>query len=181
MIYYLYKITNRLNNKCYLGITNNPTVRWTKHRQVKLQTAISLAIQKYGQENFEFKILVIGDEAYIKGLEIKAIAAFNTKAPNGYNLTDGGEGSLGYYPSATTIEKKRIAGHKRRHSFSTKQKISASQRGVRTGDKNSHAKPVIIAGKKYECLRHACKDLNLSYKRLVKRLGSIKFADYQYM
>jgi hypothetical protein len=40
--------------------------------------------------------LVISDDYdYLKEMEVKAIAAFSTKVPLGYNMTDGGDGVVG--------------------------------------------------------------------------------------
>jgi group I intron endonuclease len=129
MIYYLYKITNLLNGKQYIGITNKPKKRWRSHKSTNKKYPISLAIQKYSQENFEFKILVIGTEEYIKELEIKAIAAFNTKAPNGYNLTDGGEGTTGWKSTPESREKCRTAQIKRFSDPAELEKVSRSHLG----------------------------------------------------
>lgn len=129
MKFYLYSIRNLVNGKRYIGITGNITKRWYAHRTNKLKTAVSKAIQKYGAENFEFKSLVIGEESYIKELEIKAIAAFKTKAPNGYNLTDGGEGTTGYKQSLTQRARrsKALTGHK--HTLGCIERIRNSNRG----------------------------------------------------
>lgn len=42
--------------------------------------------------NPEAKVLVVGGEEYIRALETKAIHAFDTQVPNGYNTTVGGSG-----------------------------------------------------------------------------------------
>ena len=59
--YYLYKITNTLNSKVYVGITKNPVKRKAQHfKNRKSHKTISLikqAIDKYGEDNFSFEIL----------------------------------------------------------------------------------------------------------------------------
>ena len=58
--------------------------------------ALQQAIKKYGADNFKVETLVIADNwQYLCDLECKAIAAFNTRSPYGYNLTRGGEGVVG--------------------------------------------------------------------------------------
>lgn len=96
---YVYKITNLINNKLYIGITNNVKRRWEneklypkdpKHRQV-----IQEAIHKYGVENFKFEVLhrnLSIEEAV--NLEEKYINEYNTLVPNGYNVDPGGH----YFP-----------------------------------------------------------------------------------
>ena len=48
---YVYKITNLINGKAYIGITNDFKRRMDNHKCGKKQ-AVDLAIQKYGEENF---------------------------------------------------------------------------------------------------------------------------------
>lgn len=54
------------------------------------------AIRKYGEEQFEIKLI---KEVFNKNkafqTERRQIILFNSKTPNGYNLTDGGEGAPG--------------------------------------------------------------------------------------
>lgn len=57
--------------------------------------AVHRAIAKYGWEKVKYTILCIGSFEYIKDLEVKAIARYNTVAPHGYNLTLGGDGTKG--------------------------------------------------------------------------------------
>ena len=58
---YLYLITNMINNKKYIGITNNPKKRWENHKCNNDKTmAIAKAINKYGKENFKFEVLLSG-------------------------------------------------------------------------------------------------------------------------
>lgn len=89
---YVYQITNKVNNKKYIGITNNPKKRWENHKCNNDPTmVIAKAIQKYGKDNFEFKILLSGlsiEEASNK--EIELIHNLNTRVPNGYNVAEGG-------------------------------------------------------------------------------------------
>lgn len=92
---YIYKITNKLNNKAYIGITKrNPKVRFWEHlkySRIKV-SAITKAIKKYGKEKFIFEVIYEGID-YIQK-EADFIKIFNTLAPNGYNLTTGGENPI---------------------------------------------------------------------------------------
>ena len=89
---YVYQITNLINNKLYIGITNNYIKRWSNHRCCNNPNiVISRAIKKYGAENFKFEILFQGlsiEEAEEK--EIQLIAQKNTLVPYGYNVAKGG-------------------------------------------------------------------------------------------
>lgn len=89
---YLYQITNLVNNKIYIGQTNNIAKRWSNHRCCNSPNmVIAKAIKKYSVENFKFEILhrnVPIEE--IDELERKTILEKNCRAPNGYNIAQGG-------------------------------------------------------------------------------------------
>ena len=84
---YLYKLVNLTKDKTYIGVTKNPKYRKTRH----LCGFGSKEVAKELEDKFEFTILACGEGRYIFDLEKEAIKAFNSKSPNGYNLTDGGE------------------------------------------------------------------------------------------
>lgn len=89
---YLYQITNLINNKTYIGQTNNIVKRWSNHRCCNSpQMVIAKAIQKYGVENFSFEILYRNIPIdKIDELEQKVIKEKNSRVPNGYNVAIGG-------------------------------------------------------------------------------------------
>jgi hypothetical protein len=94
----LYKISfhPHLTKKSYIGITRLSALHRLKTGHTKTtKSHIGRAIQKYGVENIILTVLDEGDswEDLCKK-EIAAIAEHNTKYPNGYNLTDGGDGQL---------------------------------------------------------------------------------------
>lgn len=88
----LYVHTNKINGKKYVGITSMTTDRrWGNGSGYKGQSFYH-AIQKYGWDNFDHEVVVTGlteEEAdYWERLYIKEL---NSKVPNGYNRTDGGD------------------------------------------------------------------------------------------
>lgn len=90
---YVYKIRNILNNKIYIGVSNNPKRRWDEHcrNNNKYYSMIDNAIQKYGKENFEFEILEdwdLREKALQREKEL--ISDFRCLAPYGYNIHEGG-------------------------------------------------------------------------------------------
>ena len=90
-IMYVYRITNKINNKKYIGITNNYKRRFKEHILKKTSSAIHKAIIKYGEENFIFEIIYTGlsvEESCEK--EIELIQKENTLVPYGYNIAKGG-------------------------------------------------------------------------------------------
>lgn len=89
---YLYRITNKVNGKKYIGITNNYKKRWNNHKNGSSKNmVIGRAIEKYGVDNFIFEIVYKGlslEEA--NQLEIETINNEGTLVPNGYNVSKGG-------------------------------------------------------------------------------------------
>jgi hypothetical protein len=109
----IYKITNKINNKSYIGQSKDIYRRWREHiknfKDVQNNQVIYLAIRKYGLENFDFSIV---EECALESLderEIFYIEKFNTYI-DGYNMTIGGSGQNGYGKSVDqyTLEGKFI-------------------------------------------------------------------------
>lgn len=95
---WLYKISNTVNDKLYIGVTIDPDRRWKQHKNLKNTHCLALrdAMNKYGKDKFSMEILCVGDDSIIDELEVLSIKTYNTQTPNGYNLTLGGEGTLYY-------------------------------------------------------------------------------------
>ena len=98
---YVYKITNLINQKHYIGITNNYKKRWSNEKSLpkekKRQQLINKKIHQYGEDNFTFEVLFSNlsiEEACQKEQEL--IVQYNSLIPNGYNVDKGGE----YHPCA---------------------------------------------------------------------------------
>lgn len=99
-MHYIYCITNIINNKKYIGRTNNIHRRMIQHKNDscnstcsnKYNTPLAQAIRKYGWENFTWEILDQNENAdIINQLEIDYIQKYNTYGENGYNASSGGE------------------------------------------------------------------------------------------
>lgn len=102
----IYRLRNTINGKKYIGKSINFKHRMICHKNSEDGCYIHNAIQKYGWEKFKVeKIIDNVPEEDLNNLEMAYIAAENTKRPNGYNLTDGGEGTSGYVPSEATRKK----------------------------------------------------------------------------
>jgi len=57
---YIYKITNMVNNKVYIGKSNsNPASRWGAHISGREKSPISKAIAIHGVNNFDFKVVEV--------------------------------------------------------------------------------------------------------------------------
>ena len=94
---YIYKITNLINGKIYIGQTNNPKRREREHFSLtpsiledNNSKILYNALLKYGPQNFSFEIIEDKCENYNEK-EKFWIKTLNTLAPFGYNMTEGGE------------------------------------------------------------------------------------------
>ena len=114
----VYLIYNKVNGKLYVGKSCEFNKRWIRHKRVarggkekypKMFSFIHAAMNKYGFDNFAFKIIethlteeksLVGEMKWIKFLRIEGYQL--------YNLTDGGDGSSGYKHTSEAIEKMRI-------------------------------------------------------------------------
>lgn len=155
-MYYIYKITNLINNKIYIGLTTKTiTERFYYHlRDSKLaKSGIDSAIRKYGVENFKVEEIDTADTIEeLKNKEIYWIAEYNsTNNKIGYNQTIGGEGITGYH-----------------HSEESKYKCGSSFRGkkrIKTQEQIRKHK-VSYSGHKFsdEVKADRSKKLKLAYK-----------------
>ena len=100
MICGIYKITNELNGKCYIGQSIDIYTRWRSHRSKYVQQhyhnkALYRAFAKYGIDNFRFEIIERCKRTELDMREkywIKRYDSYN----NGYNMTKGGQGIRDY-------------------------------------------------------------------------------------
>ena len=92
-IYTIYEHKNKINGKCYIGVTKQkPIFRWKNGKGYINNKHFNNAIQKYGWDNFEHIIIMeIKDEDIAFGIEKFLIEKFDLTNPEkGYNLSEGG-------------------------------------------------------------------------------------------
>ena len=83
----IYKITNDINDKIYIGQSNNPNRRFEEHcKYSRDNTLIHKAIHKYGREHFKMTVLEWTEDYDNK--EKEYIQKLNTLSPYGYNITE---------------------------------------------------------------------------------------------
>lgn len=95
-MYLLYKITNRINGKAYIGFTKNTLEwRWLRHRTGACPGAILFAaVKKYGKAAFSVEeIGQAPNRTAAATIERALIVTHGTFIPHGYNMTPGGEGN----------------------------------------------------------------------------------------
>jgi len=94
---YIYKITNQINQKCYIGKTlRTIEVRWREHRKdyqkpEKSHQPLYRAMNKYGFDNFAISIVEECDDTIVEERERYWIEYYQS-FKNGYNATLGGDG-----------------------------------------------------------------------------------------
>ena len=108
MIGYIYKVTNKINGKIYIGQTiQSVKDRWYRHcgksgiSKAELNTHFKRAILKYGKENFTVETIEVCDSTKLNDREKFYISYYNSYI-NGYNSTIGGQG--GTKPFKTSEE-----------------------------------------------------------------------------
>ena len=145
----VYLVTNKANGKQYVGQTvKSLSQRWAGHvheSRYRARFAVSKAIAKYGKHKFTIETLYIcKSKNEMNFIETLYIVLLGTLAPNGYNLTMGGEGCI---PTEDT--KKKISDkNKGKHlSASTEfkighkpsERIRSKMRDAKLGKKQSPA------------------------------------------
>lgn len=139
-MYSIYIITCTVNAKQYVGIAANLETRWRRHRSANEGQLIHRAIKKYGIDAFVFTHVADAFDAdSAKMIERLLIAEHNTKSPHGYNMTDGGDGTLGMAKTEEHKQKLRDSNKKTWEDEvlrkSLGEKISAARKGKPNGRK----------------------------------------------
>lgn len=124
-IYTVYKTTNILNGKIYIGVhkTSNPDDSYLGSGKLLLRS-----INKYGRENFVKEILFIFNDKESAYNKEKSIVneKFILKTTN-YNLKEGGIGGL---DEKHILRGKNHPWYGRKHTKESKKKISQSKTGI---------------------------------------------------
>lgn len=111
--------------------------RFAEHRyqsKAGCEQVVHRAIKKHGDAKFEILVVANGRK-YLEDLERKAIIAFGTRSPNGYNCTDGGDGA--------PVGNQYQLGKKR--SDETRARMSAAAMGHTRNNGRKHRPEVVEA------------------------------------
>lgn len=158
---HIYKITNKINNKIYIGKVYNKSIydRFNRHcndAKPLSKSYVDRAINKYGKENFIVEEIDTASSLQeLNDKEIYWIKYYNSTNHNiGYNLTNGGDGG-NTYVCKTNNELKEI-----------KEKISKAN----FGKNNSMSKQIkaynVVTHQvlHFDTLKAACKYFNHKQK-----------------
>ena len=114
---FIYKITNKINGKSYIGQTiQNVKERFYQHCATKcsqaiLNMVIHKAINKYGKSNFTIEVIEEVESTNLNDRERYWIKYYNSYN-NGYNATKGGQDKIKMFKNldAESIIKKYKSG-----------------------------------------------------------------------
>lgn len=156
----IYKATNKMNGKIYIGkTTTSLKQRMSEHkrRSKSSKTGFHSAIQKYGFNNFDFEVIFeCNDINILNQKEIELIELYDT-IKRGYNRSLGGDGADSgenhpFFGKKREDFAKSISGENhpnygnkgilsprygQKHTKETKEKISQSLKGVFSGENNA--------------------------------------------
>jgi group I intron endonuclease len=137
----IYKITNKINQKVYIGQTIYPLwKRWSGHCSPQSKcTYISHAIQKYGKENFTVEEV--------------------DKASSRKELNEKEEYWINFYDSRNQEKGYNLlgGGNARTHSDISKKKMSESRKGKKLTEE--HKKNIGTAGKGKKRSKETCENI----------------------
>lgn len=151
----VYKITNEINGKSYIGrTTQRLKVRMDEH--IRGNLVISRAIKKHGRENFTIKVLFRSDNFDDLNKQEKILVkAHDTLLPNGYNVVEGGYGTAGYkHKEETKLKMSQNRGryykednsfYKKKHTKEARKKMSNYHKGKKLTEE--HKKKVALANR----------------------------------
>lgn len=179
----IYMIKNLINNKVYIGKTQQPFYKRYQLHDWRLRQGnhdnkyLQHSYDKYGENNFVFAIVECADnwsDDDYNQKEIFYISKYKQYRLS-YNILAGGEGATGRvcseYAKKIIGEKNRINMTGKKHSEETKQKMSLSRTGkdyyyqrcntIITKDIAKQIKEMLINGIKPSLIS---KQLNINYK-----------------
>lgn len=188
----IYKITNKINGKVYIGQSIDINKRWSEHKlnSQSEDTVVYRAMRKYGLDNFLFEVL---EECHVNELDEREIyyidlykSYIHAENSNGYNMTLGGGGSRGLKLSKEARRKLSIARTGTTYSEEVKRKLSEAKRGAKNsfygkshteasirkiseakkGGKHPKAKKVICLGVLFDCGKDCAEFYGVNYNSM---------------
>lgn len=154
---FIYKITNLINNKVYIGQSIRPQKRWYEHIYISSikNNYLYHSMKKYGIENFSFEVIAqVLKLEYADECEIQVIRQYNSTDINfGYNIDGGGR-------------------FQKIMSNETKIKISKSHIGKKLSENTKLILSQKSAGKKHS------EETKVKMKKLLKKPKKIYKVEY---
>ena len=146
-MHYIYRITNKINGKTYIG----------QHEYKKLDDSymgsgklVIRAQKKYGMENFEKEILYsrIQYKKTADDMEKFAIAKERALGKAEYNIADGGQGGNLGEEVNKKLRGENNGFYGKKHSKETRRKLSEARKGKKFGHLSEETKKKISEAQK---------------------------------
>lgn len=185
-IFTIYKITNNINGKSYIGFDSNFPNRILDHKREHLKckyknSVFYRALKKFGWENFSHSILYQSKEKlHTKNvMENYFITEYNTFVNNensrGYNMTLGGDGVLNA-GDFWTEERRKNQSEMSKARFTGKPKTESHKKNLsgkrphinQTGSNNNAAQAIITPFGIFACVSEFIREvetLNIQYSK----------------
>ena len=174
---YIYLRTNKINGKKYVGQVIKKRFktrqnRWNNLNQPYAGIIINNARAKYGIDAFDFEILKECKDDELNQWEMYYIKELNTKTPNGYNMTDGGDSS--YERSDETRKKISDALRGKKLSPEHIAKHAAALRGRKRPAEVVAKVAAAKRGKHYPKMSAAHRGMKQSPEHIEKRVAKLR-------
>ncbi len=170
----IYKITNKVNGKCYIGQSINIKRRWRQHKETYVNPAsenydypLYKAIRFYGLENFSFEVLEECQPEKLNEKEIYWIEVFKSY-DNGYNQDRGGN-NFARFTKLSEGDIPKIFDELKNTTKSTEEiganfgvsgrvirEVNAGREFPVSGVEYPIRKPFSVCGGKITCQPHSC-------------------------
>lgn len=177
--YCMYSHTNKINGKIYIGLTSMvPEERWKNGKGYQAGTHFRNAINKYGWDNFEHKIIkdnLTKDEAAY--WEMYYISFYNSSDRRyGYNMSSGGENGGGHPQTEETrkkISENHVGFKGKQHKAESLKQMSASHSGENHPNYGKHLseetkRKISETYRKNNSRKIFCVELNCIYDSIVE-------------
>jgi group I intron endonuclease len=160
----IYKITNTINGKYYIGSSNNIKTRIRKHFELLKRNKhhsihFQNAYNKYGRNSFVDEMLELCNEDNLLPLEQRYLDSIIDwqKTYNMSKIASGNNYDISMHPNQIQIRKKMSIGN--------------------TG---KHTKPFYINDIRYETLKDAANEFNIDIKSISYRIKNWDYKNYYY-
>lgn len=131
MYFTVYKTTNLINGKYYIGAHKTEDIN---DSYLGSGVALCKAIQKYGRENFQKEILSITDTPEKMFLEEQKLIAYSLGKEECYNMMPGGFGGFDHINSSGM----HLGKNNPMHNPVTKAKVISSTKVTKNADKEKY-------------------------------------------
>lgn len=176
-MFYVYTLTNKMNNRKYIGATSDLKRRLKEHKSAA--TDIGRDIRKFGIEKFTitFEILPTREAAFIREAEL--VSENEISSDEFYNRALGGK--VARMPGDFNPMRDKTISSRHPNIWSSSNNPMNNPEQKKKMIQSQDTRAVSIAGKIYYGVREAARQNGMSRQKLVYRLKSDNFPDHFYL